>query len=110
MDPLIEHRSTKEWITALGMDRFPSKDKGSWLDWQPGKLDLKWDRTIAKIDGDTITLDAPITSALDAKLSAAKVSAVYAGDPSCTASAAIAPRSACTSTICSARIVATTTP
>ena len=72
---LIEHPSTKEWIAALGMDRFPSRDKGSWQDWQPGKLDLKWDRTITKIDGDTITLDAPITAALDAKLSTAKVTA-----------------------------------
>jgi hypothetical protein len=63
---VVEHPSTKEWIAALGMDRFPTADKGSWLDWRPGTLDLRWDRTVTAIDGDTITLDAPLTTALDA--------------------------------------------
>src|SRR5262249_42271413 len=27
---LVEHPSTKEWIAAVGMDRFPSRDAGSW--------------------------------------------------------------------------------
>ena len=29
--------------------------------WRPGTRDIRWDRTITRIDGDTITLDAPIT-------------------------------------------------
>lgn len=65
---LIEHPGTREWIAALGMDRFPSRDKGSWLDWQPGKLNQSWDRVITEIEGNTITVDAPLTSALDATL------------------------------------------
>src|SRR5262245_7859361 len=60
---LVEHPSTKEWIAAVGMDRFPSRDAGSWLDWQPGTLDVRWDRVITRLDGDAVTLDAPLTTA-----------------------------------------------
>jgi hypothetical protein len=70
---LVEHPSTKEWIAALGMDRFPTDGKGSWLDWRPGTLDVRWDRVVAKVDGDTITLDAPLTTALDAAHGGGKV-------------------------------------
>jgi Family of unknown function (DUF6298) len=64
---------TKEWIFRIGMDQFPTKDTGSYLDWRPGTVDLAWDRRIEKIDGTMITLDAPITTALDASLSKATV-------------------------------------
>jgi hypothetical protein len=63
---LVEHPGTKEWIAALGMDRFTSRDTRSWLDWQPGKMDVRWDRVVTHIDGDVVTLDAPLTTALDA--------------------------------------------
>ena len=33
--------------------------------WRPGSRDLSWDRIITAVDGDTITLNAPITTALD---------------------------------------------
>src|SRR5262249_25019490 len=52
---LVEHPGTKEWITAVGMDRFPSRDQGSYLDWQPGTVDVRWDRVVTKIDRNTIT-------------------------------------------------------
>jgi hypothetical protein len=63
---LVEHPGTKEWIAAVGMDRFPSRDKGSYLDWRPGAVDVRWDRVVMKVDGDAVTLDAPVTSSLDA--------------------------------------------
>ncbi len=63
---LVEHPSSKEWITAVGMNRFPTRDQGSWLDWQPGTLDIRWDRILTRVDGDMITLDAPLTTAIDA--------------------------------------------
>jgi hypothetical protein len=62
---LVEHPGTKAWITAIGMNRFPSRDQGSYLDWRPGSVDVCWDRVITKMDGNTITLDAPLTMALD---------------------------------------------
>src|SRR5262245_33353605 len=63
---LVKHPGTKEWIAAVGMDRFPSRDNGSYLDWRPGTVDVQWDRVLTKVDGNTITLDAPLTTALDA--------------------------------------------
>jgi hypothetical protein len=69
----IDVPSTAAWIAALGMNRFPTGDKGSWLDWKPGTRDLSCERAIGKIDGDTITLDAPLTAAIDPALNPAKV-------------------------------------
>jgi len=69
----IEHPGTKEWIAALGMDRFPSRGGGSWLDWRPGTLVASWERTVATSDDDTITLDVPLPMALDAAISRASV-------------------------------------
>jgi hypothetical protein len=63
---LVEHPSTKAWVAAVGMDRFPSRDTGSYLDWRPGTLDIRFDRVVTKVDGNAITLDAPLTTALDA--------------------------------------------
>jgi hypothetical protein len=64
----VERPSPAAWITAIGMDRFPPRDEGSWLNWQPGKMNLSWDRVVIRIDGDAITLDAPLTTSLDAAL------------------------------------------
>src|SRR5262249_22738450 len=74
---VVQHPSTAAWIAALGMDRFPSTSTGSWLDWKPGKMDIRWDRVITRIDGNEATLDAPLTSALDSSLATAKLH-VYA--------------------------------
>lgn len=65
---VVEHPGTREWIAAVGMDRFPSRNKGSYLDWRPGTVSIRWDRIITKIDDKRITLDAPLTTALDATL------------------------------------------
>lgn len=69
----VEHPSTKEWIAALGMNRFPSRGGGSWLDWKPGTLDLAWERVVAGVDGDRVTLDVPLPMAFDAALARATV-------------------------------------
>ncbi len=69
----VDHPSTKEWIAALGMNQFPTDDKGSWQDWKPGTLDVRFDRTVTKVDGTTVTLDAPLTQAFDAKLAVGTV-------------------------------------
>ena len=57
--------STKEWIDALGMTEFGG-GVGDWrLVWHPGSHDLAWDRVIQKIDGNLVTVDAPITTAME---------------------------------------------
>ena len=70
---LVRRPSTAAWIASLGMDRFAPGAKGAYLNWQPGKMDLCFDRDVTAIDGATITLDAPLTTSLDASLGAATV-------------------------------------
>lgn len=63
-DKVIIHRpSTKEWIEKLGTDHFGGGVTA--LGWKAGQRDIFWDRTIVAIEGNEITLDVPITTALD---------------------------------------------
>ncbi len=63
-DQVFVHRpSTQDWIHALDMEEFGGETE--WLGWKPGERDLYWDRKIIAVDGNTLTLDAPLTSALD---------------------------------------------
>jgi len=59
----IRRPSTQKWITALGTDIFGGGISA--LGWKPGERDLFFDRTITKIEGNTLTIDAPLTTALD---------------------------------------------
>jgi len=57
--------ATKEWIDSLGMNEFGG-GLGDWrLVWHPGNYDLVWDRTIQKIDNGVVTVDSPITTAIE---------------------------------------------
>ena len=59
---LIVRPCTEEWIRSLKMDDF-----GGGLDytgWKPTDIDITWDRTVKAVDGNTITLDAPITTTI----------------------------------------------
>jgi hypothetical protein len=61
---IIIHRpSTKNWIAALGTDVFGGGISA--LGWKPGDRDLAFDRIITKVEGHTMTVDAPLTTALD---------------------------------------------
>jgi len=72
---LVRRPSTKAWITALGMDKFSGNYADLRLDWIPGSRDIDWERTVTGVDtmAKTITLDAPITTALDEKFGGARV-------------------------------------
>lgn len=61
---LLTRPSVKTWIQALGMEEFGGET--GWLGWKPGQRDLCWDRKIISIEDSIITLDAPLTTALDA--------------------------------------------
>jgi hypothetical protein len=70
---IIIHRpSTKNWIAAIGTEIFGGGISA--LGWKPGDRDLFFDRTITKIEGTTITIDAPITTALDTTYGGASIS------------------------------------
>ena len=54
--------STKEWIDKLGANDFGGGEGGGW---KPGSRDLVWDRIVKSVEGDLVTVDAPITTALE---------------------------------------------
>jgi hypothetical protein len=58
----IERPSPAEWIKAMGMDDSPGRQG---YQWRPNTLNVSWDRVVTAVDGDTITLDAPLTVALE---------------------------------------------
>jgi hypothetical protein len=76
----VRRPTTKEWAVALGMDKF--EGQGSFTDirlqWLPKSRDLVWDRVIVSIDSpkNRITLDAPITTALEQKFGGGTVAAL----------------------------------
>ncbi|UCG59109.1 MAG: hypothetical protein JSU70_06295, partial [Phycisphaerales bacterium] len=56
---------TQVWIDRLGMDRFGGGLKGVFA-WKPGSRNIVWDRVIRSIAGNRVTVDAPITTAIEA--------------------------------------------
>ena len=60
---MIYRPCTKEWIGSLGCDIFGGGLSA--LGWKPGDVDLYWDRTITAVDGNKVTIDAPLSMALD---------------------------------------------
>lgn len=65
-DTVIVHRpSTAEWISALGMDRIPERPGRTVTQWTAGSRDIFFDRVIVDIQGNSITLDAPLAHSLD---------------------------------------------
>ena len=67
----ITRPSTKEWIKFMGCDIYGGGISA--LGWKAGDIDVSWDRTIVAISGNKVTLNAPITAALDAQFGSAIV-------------------------------------
>jgi len=66
----ITRPSTKEWVVKLGAMEFGGGEGGGW---KPGTRDISWDRTVKLVDGDLITIDAPITTAIEKESGGATV-------------------------------------
>ena len=64
--------STQEWIDHLGCASFGGGKRMGYWAWHPGDLDIRWNRQILAVNGSTITLDAPITSSVEACWGGAK--------------------------------------
>jgi hypothetical protein len=61
----IVRPSTQAWIERLGMTEFGG-GIGDWrLVWKPGSRDLVWDRIVKSVEGNLVTVDAPITTAIE---------------------------------------------
>lgn len=63
--------STKEWIQSVGCDVFGGNLP--YWGWKPGEMDVRWERKVVAIEGNTLTLDAPLTVALDEQWGGGKV-------------------------------------
>ncbi len=61
----IDRPSPADWLKQLGMDVAPARQPYSW---KAGTVNIRWDRVITAIDGDKLTLDAPLTTSLDRAL------------------------------------------
>ncbi|MFL6256280.1 MAG: DUF6298 domain-containing protein [Pyrinomonadaceae bacterium] len=80
---VVRRPSTKEWIEALGMNKAEGAFADQRLHWTPGSRDLVWDRVIATVEAGAkrVTLDAPITTALERRYGGGMLSKVTANEP-----------------------------
>ena len=64
--------STQEWIDHLGCASFGGGKRMGYWAWRPGDIDVRWSRQITAVDGNQITLDAPITCSIEERWGGAK--------------------------------------
>lgn len=58
----VTRPSTVEWIHSLNMQEFGGGD--GYTGWKPGDIDITWDRTVVAVEGNKITVDAPLTTTI----------------------------------------------
>ena len=58
----VTRPSTVEWIRSLNMQEFGGGD--GYTGWKPGDIDITWDRTVVAVEGNKITVDAPLTTTI----------------------------------------------
>ncbi|HEY9003483.1 MAG TPA: DUF6298 domain-containing protein [Mucilaginibacter sp.] len=68
---IIQRPSTEQWINLLGTKTFGGGLSA--LGWKPGERDIFWDRTIKSVNGNEVTIDAPLTTALDSAYGGGKI-------------------------------------
>ncbi|MFM6975963.1 MAG: DUF6298 domain-containing protein, partial [Sphingobacteriaceae bacterium] len=68
----ITRPSTKEWLDTTKTWTFGGGVSA--LGWKPGEEDITWDRKIVSVKGNEITIDAPLTTALDEKFGGGTIS------------------------------------
>ncbi|MFA6590413.1 MAG: pectate lyase, partial [Bacteroidales bacterium] len=59
----IMRPGTQEWIDAMDMNDFGGES--SYIGWKPEDMFIYWERRVKEVRGDSILLDAPMSSALD---------------------------------------------
>lgn len=69
---IVNRPSHQEWLERIGADRIGGGDFRT--AWAQGDFDINWDRRVIAVSGKSITLDAPITNALDPALGGGSVS------------------------------------
>ena len=69
---MIYRPSTQEWIDYLGCASFGGGKRMGYWAWHPGEIDLRWNRQITAVNGNQITLNAPITCSIEQRWGGAK--------------------------------------
>ena len=64
--------STQEWINYLGCASFGGGSRMGYWAWHPGEIDLRWNRQITAVNGNQVTLNAPITCTIEQRWGGAK--------------------------------------
>ncbi len=57
----IERPSTQAWIDAVGMGQPLNGDPA----WQPGTMNIRYDRVITRIEGDRVFIDSPLANSFE---------------------------------------------
>lgn len=70
---MIYRPSTSQWIASLGCSNFGGGSDLGYFGWHEGEIDVCWDRKVSRVTGNSVTLDAPLTMALDARMGDTKV-------------------------------------
>lgn len=70
---IISKALTDNWIKELKMDDFGAET--AWIGWKKNDWDISWNRVVTKINGNEVTLNAPLTMALDDVYGTSKVTA-----------------------------------
>ncbi len=61
----VVRRGNRAWISAIGMDRIAGRPGSGATTKQWDAFDLRFDRTIVAVEGNRVTIDAPIACAVD---------------------------------------------
>ena len=67
---MISRLSTRSWLAEMNDEKQRTKQTQFW---RPGSRDIVWDRVVRKIEGNKITIDAPITTAIESRFGGATV-------------------------------------
>ena len=70
---LLHDRQQKNGLKCLGTDHFGGGITA--LGWKPGQRNIEWTRTVTTVNGNAITFDVPLTTALDKKYGGGTVAA-----------------------------------
>lgn len=62
---LLVRPSTRAWIERLAMQELGG---GVGAGWKPGSRDIAWERTLVAVEGNQVTWDVPITTALESEM------------------------------------------
>jgi autotransporter-associated beta strand protein len=71
----IHRPSTADWIEAIDMDHLGPQSGGASDDvpWAPGSKDLYFDRVVTAVDGNWITVDAPIPQTFESRFGGGRI-------------------------------------